>query len=347
MNGMARMPVPDFFPTLATGPIALPEKRRVLDHVGMWYAARSQHGIDDRMWFGLYRNGQPSAQWYTCSHRFSDGIGALPLLLRQVCSHDAGHLPQAREERQPAWRDVWLPKKNRRWPRARLYWKTLLPSLSHCQSHVPVSMLLGVMQSRAIDRAAAAAGVSTTLWLLWCADRALRETMIEIRSVASWVFPVNLRGVVTAADRHANHCSGISLHLSENDDARQLKQQMTARLASHEHWRKWMLLTVGRWVGQRGVNILFRLFRERAGRHAGSYSNLGEWNVPGLDGISCAAPGSPAYPVSVGTVLCNGRRTLSCRLHPVVGGNARLALDFLRCWRRLSLGIDTAPARAD
>ncbi len=347
MNGMARMPVPDFFPTLATGPIALPEKRQILDHVGMWYAARARHGIDERMWFGLYRNGLPSAQWYTCSHRYSDGIGALPLLLRKTCFHDVGDLPKGREERQPGWRDVWLPKKSRCWPRARLYWNSLLPSLSHCQSHVPVSMLLGVMQSRAIDRAAARAGVSTTLWLLWTADRALRETLAGKHSVTSWVFPVNLRGAVTAADMHANHCSGINLHVSGNGDARKLKEQMVARLASQEHWRNWMLLTVGRWIGQSGVNILFRLFRERAGRHAGSYSNLGEWNVPGLDGISCAAPGSPAYPVSLGTVLCNGRRTLACRLHPVIGGNARLALDFLRCWRSLSLGTDEVAARTN
>lgn len=337
MNGMARMPVADFFPTLTTGPIALPEKRQPADPVGMWYVARSRYGIDDRMWFGLYDNGRPSAQWYTCSHRYSDGIGALSRLLRDVCLHDPGELPQGRETAPPCWRDVWRRAAVGRPAGAGLRWKVLMPDLVDCQSHVPVSVLLSVMQSRAVDRAARSAGVSTTVWLQWTADRALREVLAEGGGVSSWVFPVNLRGAVKAADASANHCSGITLSLSPETVPASLKQQMVARLASHEHWRTWRMLTLGRWLGQRGVNLLFRCFGARPGRHAGSYSNLGEWNVPGLDGISCAAPGSPAYPVSVGTILCNGRRTLSCRLHPVIGGNARLALDFLHCWRRLSL----------
>lgn len=344
MNGMARMPVSaSFFPDTVTEPVPAVETRQPHDPVGMWYAARKQHGVDDRMWFGLFEGGHSMPQWHTRTHRYSDGLGGLALLLRENRGHDCGALPTGREQEQPGWREVLkniypLPPALK-FPRVALKWKSLHPALRSCRSHVPVSLLLSVMQTRAIENCAKAAGVSSTVWLLWTADRALRETLADADSVSDWVFPVNLRGAVKGEDEFTNHCSGFGVKLTEQSDAVALKQQIASRFARLEHWRQWALLTLGNLAGQRGINLLFRVSQGRPGAHAGSYSNLGEWNVPGLDGICCSAPGSPAYPVAVSTVLCNGRRSLACRLHPVIGGNNARAIEFLKRWRKHSLGL--------
>ncbi len=341
MNDMARMPpASSVFTDTVGAPLAAVEARQPRDVVGMWYGARARLGLDDRMWFGIYEHGRSMPQWHTRSHRFSDGIGGLALLLLEQYGHDCGELPQGRENRKPHWREIWRPRPHFPVPAGKPQWRFLAPSLQACNSHVPVSLLLSVMQTRGVEQRAREAGVSSSVWLLWTADAASRATLTAEGSVNAWVFPVNLRGAVQGEDAFTNHCSGLQLKLAPGQDAQVLKQQIVARFARLEHWRQWLLLTLGRWTGQRVINVLCRALQGRPGRYTGSYSNLGEWNVPGLDGINATAPGSPAYPVAVSTALCNGRRTLACRLHPVVGGNPGLAIEFLKRWRGLSLGVE-------
>lgn len=345
-NSLARMP------TLFGDDVQAPEpvltSRRVADPVGMWYAARLRHGIDDRMWFGLYRESVLAPRWYTCSHRHSDGLGALPLLLAER-GFQSPPPPEGRCAPPPPWRQLWR-RRGARVPRVAIDWLQRDASLAGCAAHEPVSVLLSPEQTAAVDAAAAAAGVSSTIWLQWTADRALRRTLARPGSVTGWIFPVNLRGVARSVDAHANHCSGVMLRLAEEGSPRELREQVSTLLASDEHWRQWMLMNLGRWVGQPGVNLLYTLSQAAPGSFAGSYSNLGEWNVKGLAGLVGVAPGSPAYPVSAATVLCNGRRTLGVRLHPVIGGNRRSAIEYLRCWRELSteqLAGDAAGATAE
>lgn len=334
-NSLARMPT--LFGDEVQSPVAALKAREIRDPVGMWYTARARHGIDDRMWFGLYPADIRSPRWHTCSHRHCDGFGALSLLLKE-CGFKAAHPPEGRPHRSPDWQELWRAWRSGPAPRPlAMQWRAHDPSLVSCQSHEPVSVLLSEEQTQRVDAAAASVGVSTTLWLQWTADRALRSTIAEPASVAGWLFPVNLRGSVQAPDPHANQCSGLTLRLGPESTARSVRQLVNDGFGRHEHWRTWLLLNLGRWVGQSGVNVLYRWSQVRPGTFAGSYSNLGEWNVPGLSGVACTAPGSPAYPVSVGTVLCNGRRTLACRLHPVVGGNAQRAIEYLTHWREASL----------
>lgn len=336
-NSLAGLPSA-FFEDEVLAPVAIATRRQVQDPVGMWYAARQQYGQDDRMWFGLYRQGgRLGPQWHTCSHRNCDGPGALSLLLEEK-GYAGVHPPQGRPSTIPDWRTLWRSRRETPVTSVDMQWRWLETELKSCRSHAPVSVLLDTAQTLAVEEAAAAAGVSSSVWLLWTADRALRATLASADSVTGWIYPVNLRGTVRAVDEFANHCSGLMLTLDRGCDAEGCTLQIRERFARHEHWRQWLLLTLGRWIGQRGVNLLYRLAQPAPGRYAGSYSNLGEWNVPGLSGIAAASPGSAAYPVAVGTVLCNGQRTLACRLHPVIGGNASRAIEFVTVWRELSLG---------
>lgn len=327
-------------PTLLGDEAQAPEpalsSRRIYDPVGMWYAARLRHGIDDRMWYGFYDSSVLAPRWHTCSHRYGDGLGALPLLLAER-GFPSSPPPQGRCAPRPDWRTLWRSRGQDNLPRIDLRWHHCDASLESCPPHDPVAVLLSPEQTSAIDAAAAAAGVSSTFWLQWTADRALRASLVAPGSVSAWIFPVNLRGAVRSTDEYANHCSGVTLRLEEGTTPLAVREQVIARMGRHEHWRQWLLLNLGRVVGQVGVNLLYRLSRAAPGAFAGSYSNIGECNVPGLAGLGASGPGSPGYPVAVGTALCNGRRSLSCRLHPVIGGNAQRAIEFVKLWRQLSM----------
>ncbi|MDP2228451.1 MAG: hypothetical protein Q8J78_13350 [Moraxellaceae bacterium] len=340
MNQMARMPTAAVSSVATSADAFASRCDKTPDHVGMWYEARRRFDIDDRMWFGFYERGESAPEWKTLSHRHGDGIGGLSVLLK-ARGHDVGPLPAGRPMPVPGWKELWRTRRKVEAPVPSINWKTLDAAAARSHSHVPVSLLLTSEQTRAIEAAAVTAGVSSTVWLLWTADRAVRSTLAGADSVMDWVFPVNMRGSVACADPYMNHSSGFPVHIASGLLPLQVKQQIAARFARHEQWRSWMLLTLGRWIGQRGVNLLYRLVQAPPGRHTGSYSNMGEWNVPGLDGLTCSAPGSPAYPVAVSTMLCNGRRSLACRLHPVVGGSSVRAIEFLTLWRELSCTADS------
>lgn len=325
----------------ATSGVATPTD---LDPVGLWYRARLRDGIDDRMWFGFFAGDSATPDWVTLSHCHYDGIGALAELFA-ARGWQVGELPAGRDKKMPSWRQRWLGKQvpvAKAAPR----WRALDPERSHDYAHQPpTARLLDAAESAAIDRAARAAGVSTTSWLLWTADRAARELMAEGDAVLPWVFPVNLRGAVPARRPSMNQCSGIAVQLAADTTPAALHAQTSARLAAGEHWRTWSGLQAGRWLGAAGVRLLYRLLRAPAGRHAGSYSNLGDWPPPGIDsnghpepaGLIAVAPGSPAYPISAATLRWRGRRAFGCRLHPVLD-QPGLADAFLARWRALATG---------
>jgi len=306
------------------------------DYVGMWYTARLKLGIDDRMLYGTFSGGAASPQWYSASHRYYDGIAGIAMMVMTHGAQFPDGLAKGREQSAPSWRTVW--KAGRATPLSapapKLLWRDLAPELERAPAPLPATLLLSEAETRQVEIAAKAAGVSSTVWLLWTADRAVRAHLCEPGAVLPWVYPVNLRGAVTCERDSMNHCGGFMVTVSDEMDAAAVRQQVSTRLARMEHWRQWWLLNLGRLVGQRGIHLLYRLSRGKPGAFAGSYSNVGDWSVPGIDGITGSAPGSPAYPVCITTMSCNGRRGLAIRVHPVAdrdGGKAALILARWRC----------------
>ena len=335
---------------LSSSPIATPRITPVgeahpggTDYVGMWYTARLKHGVDDRMLFGLYENGAVLPRWYSASHRHYDGLAALAMILqgRGVAFPDG--LPKGRDKAQPGWRELWRAgRQPLSAPAAKLLWRELAPEREKAEPVMPVPMLLTEAETAAIETAAKAAGVSSTVWLLWTADRAAREVLCLPGAVLPWVYPVSLRGAARCEREGMNHCGGFMVTIADDMDARSVREQITARTARLEHWRQWRLLNLGKLIGQAGVNLVYRLSRGKPGAFAGSYSNLGAWDVPGLEGITASAPGSPAYPICITTAVCNGRRTLAMRVHPVADAAGTGAELVLNRWLRLSLGESIA-----
>lgn len=313
------------------------------DYVGMWYTARLQQGFDDKMLFGVYKKFKSTPIWYSLSHQHYDGIGAMADKIAPLSGYPpTDGMPQGRDTRPPsinAWRKAnKLPLHA---PKAEQKWRHLLPELQADKAPMPNHYLLSKDDTLQADAAAEAAGVNTTVWLLWTADRALRQHLVEPDTVTSWVYPVNLRGATRSKRESMNQCGGFMITISQNMSATDVYAQVKNRLTRLEHWKQWWLMNIGRWVGQAGVNLIYRLLNNQPGQFTGSYSNIGSWHVPVLTGLIAAAPCAPSYPVSISTAACSGRRSLSVRLHPVVNQDEQVSKALLSSWRDLALKKQT------
>lgn len=312
-----------------------------IDYVGLWYEARLKFGIDDQMLFGIYEPGADSPRWYRYSHRFYDGLGALALLMKTRGLHFPDGLPKGRDTHVPSLLELYrASRKPLEAPALDVRWQSLQPERTTEASHMPVTLLLSPEETDRIEAVAKARGVRSTFWLFWAADRAAREILFAPGAVMPWLYPVNQRGAVACQRDSMNHASAVTIHLADNSTPGELRQQVTSRLERLEHWRVWFMVNLGRWIGRRGIHWLYRLVATPPGRYAGSYTNLGAWDAPATDGVICASPCSHGYPVSVNTIVCNGRRALAVRLHPVVAGDGTLAGKVLTRWKAILL--DTA-----
>lgn len=311
-----------------------------VDYVGMWYTARLRHGIDDKMLLGAYKRHHHTPHWYSASHRYYDGLAVVGEKLAPLSgTTQEDGIPKGRDESAPSFSEWWRASKlPLHAPAADVKWRNLQPERESEQTPLPENCLFDASETEQITRRARSAGVSSTVWLLWTADRVLRRTLLEPDAVTSWVYPVNLRGATGCERESMNQCGGFMVTISADMTASDVYAQVKVRLARLEHWMQWWLMTIGRWIGQGGVNFVYRCLRQQPGQFTGSYSNLGQWDIPVLDGLTASAPCAASYPVSISTVECNGRRSLAVRIHPVVGQDARTARQILQMWRQAAMG---------
>ncbi len=311
-----------------------------MDYVGLWYEARLKYGIDDQMLFGIYESGAESPRWYRYSHRFYDGLGALSLLMKTRGLHFPDGLPKGRDTHVPSLLELLrAARKPLAAPSLQIRWKALQPFRETETSHMPVTLLMTPEETARVEQCAKDAGVRSTFWLFWAGDRAAREALFGEGAVMPWLYPANLRGAVRCARDTMNQASAVTVHLADETSPAALREQVTTRLERLEHWRMWFMVNIGKLIGRRGVHWLYRQVATPPGRFAGSYTNLGVWDAPNTDGVICSSPCSHGYPVSLNTILCNGRRALAIRLHPVVAGDGELAARVLRRWKEIVCGL--------
>lgn len=325
-------------------------QRSETDYIGMWYQARLRMGIDDRMWLGIFDTPElEGLNWYRISHRFYDGLGAFSLcfsargIAHELPVHTRLPMPPLSKIAGQWCAQFFAASRfcRRKEPVANVRWRYLQQRQpdSGTGDAAPVVGLLSQEETLRIEQCARAAQVRVSVWLLAVADSVAREQLLQPDCVSSWVYPVNLRGAISLPEPEMNHCSGLMLTLPPQVSPLALARQVSRRFFRGEHWRQWWLLNLGRWLGQGGINMLMRVLARTPGRHTGSYSDLGNWQLPGITALCCSAPGSPAYPLAVATVLCNGRRSLSCRVHPVIladADSAAASARFVQRWRELA-----------
>lgn len=306
------------------------------DYIGMWFRARARHGIDDTIRFGVIDPNRGEVEWQGLPHARFDAIGGLAHILRERGVEPAP-LPASRETRAPGWFRLIRRAANDE--------PVSAPGWRGADGPRPEQPRLAVdwvspTETGIIRRNAREHGVSVTVLLLWALHQVVTHHLVT-QQRGRWFFPVNMRGPVRLPSDEMNHASGFYLGLDADWTPEAVRERIGAALRAQRHWRMWRQARVGRLVGQRGVDWLYdRLARDDG--CLGSFSWLGEWEQdmtragwPAASLVCFSGPGSPAHPVSNGSLIWNGRLTLVLQFHPVLGFSQALLEQCLRDWRHL------------
>ncbi|MBX3034388.1 MAG: hypothetical protein KF865_10730 [Bdellovibrionaceae bacterium] len=205
-------------------------------------------------------------------------------------------------------------------------WKHFQPELKPDPSQLS-SWTLSDEQEKHLRILAKNRSVSPSFLLIHRLSGLLREKLYRDPSrEALWLFPVDLRGAFPEAPLEDLVVSFIPLHLREGtlDSLRPQYDRMREQLKSGQYWHFHALYQIGRWIGRRGMMFLIRRSHNKS-FWMGSFSDLGEWNQeeirqsPARDRVwQIAPPGSASYPVGFTTIVWNGRRTLTLKIHPAI-----------------------------
>lgn len=314
------------------------------DYVGMWFLARRATGIDDNMNLGVMLP-DGSQQWYTKPHAEYDGVSALYLLFKEW---GAGYtpMPPSRETHPPSLLELWQrgALKNTKAPRCN--WRRFAdPDQDYTQGKAISSHVFDKATTHALQQFAKDSGVPLMAWVLWAKHRMVMSELCDQPEGARWLLPVTVRGPVRLAREEMNHSSAVNLDVPANASAKDIQQIIRAALKSGQHWWAWRQAHIGRYIGQRGVNWLYRRISQRT-RCGGSFSFIGDWELdwsqsryPEGTVIIASPPGSPSYPVSSGILNTNGNLSISLRLFYSMGVGRARRERCLALWRDHLLGL--------
>jgi hypothetical protein len=313
------------------------ESRRVAerepDWVGLWFEMIRERGGNDLFTIARHNVRTGETTYSDHSHIAVDGIGGLIAAVeRDGYRFDPPTLGGAA----PGW-TVLLRTLGRFLRELRapvLPWR-LTGSDRRPAPHDFSFNVYSEAETRSLSVFARAHHYSLATYLLSRVHAVLGPRYLREDVPARWLFPVSLRGPVRRADPRSNHSSGIPLVCRFVTTPEKLRAQMRQGLKDNLHWWMWRALHIGRLIGVRGMRWLSA--REQH-RHAwmGTFTFMGEWPRRGGAPLSAPdevlvgiPPGSPGYPIGVGSVVWNGRLCIALKLHPMIeadpaGAAARL-----------------------
>lgn len=308
------------------------------DPVGRWFEARSHHGVDDRMTFGVVGAAGQVLARRTLSHARFDGIGALHVLLPEW---GVGFIaPQdSREQQAPGWREILQA---RPWVRERTPirpgWRRG-PAVSGAPVQETETLVLGTDETAALKREAKRRGVSLLSLVLWAEHRMVMQHLCADGDGGTWFVPVNLRGPLALPSHNMNHSAGVYLDLPAHVSPERIHASLRQALKRKQHWWNFYQALWAARLGQTFLNWLYPRVA-RPGHCLGSFSMLGDWHVDWRDSglpedaaLYCCGPGSPAYPVSNGVMVTNGRLTLTLKFDAFLGQEPGTTRTLLGAWR--------------
>ncbi len=133
----------------------------------------------------------------------------------------------------------------------------------------------------------------------------------------TWTLPVNLRPVLKREDYNSNHSSGVLISFHQNKTPMDIHQQIKNALKNKVHWAVWWIHQIGRIIGFSGMRYLSNK-NAKKNFWVGSFSYLGEWDLPSDEIFVGGPPGSKNFPISVMVMIANSHMTISLKIHPFI-----------------------------
>ncbi|QUM76956.1 efflux RND transporter periplasmic adaptor subunit [Moritella sp. 24] len=333
------------------------------DYIAMWFQARKEFGIGDRMNVGLLKKTTDDINWFEFAHSQMDGLGGLTTILRE---HDypCENLPKTADKSAPShWQQIKMlfagqkstvPKQIR--------WKTTYPdyaatnrvsalqgSSSQSQSDTTqysndapiVNAYFSQSETLEIKKLARKHKVALNIYLFWALNRAVADQLLASQQEYYWLYPVNLRGALPNMPETGNCSSGINVQLNNTIAARDIQLQVKQQIKAKSHWQLWWQAHIGKLIGEGGVRQIYQYVSERQ-FYAGSFSFLGSWplkddNNPPINQDElwvCCGIGTKNYPVSTGILLWHEQLSLGLKLHPYIAQDIGVTQATMQSWKQ-------------
>ncbi len=317
------------------------------DYIAMWFNVRKPYGISDTVYWGWYDPATKDIDWKTWQHADADGMIGFTNILRPM-GYPCYPLPVCNETSVPSWREIRKAQKEFGQPPAanQVKWKQTYPCVySPNDTFMPEVRSFSEEDTQKLKAWCKENKVSFGNLVYATMSKVVSARMIEGDEPFSWFFPVNVRGATGIKTESFNQASGIYIEVNKNSELQDWQAQMRLRLKSKEQWKNWKLANIGKYVGERGVALIYKLTSGKQ-FYAGNCSNLGEWPLPGQDNpprpdqrvLAAVAPGTANYPISGTTLEWYGQLTLTFKMHPYVCDSQELIAELADAWYEALMG---------
>lgn len=306
-----------------------------------WFRASEATGDFMGIRYGRLVDGAGEPEWYYVSHSDCDGIGGFARLLREY-GEPIPPLPQTTSPCRgvigPLWRLIL--GSGVKGPSARRPdWMAPATSARSGPSAAVAWHAFTVEETYAIRARCRQQGITVNSLLLSCLDQTLRQEVRSSHLRVPWMVPVNLRGDIRHPDETENHVSCVEVHISPDDTAADIQQQIRHRLDRGEHRANHLLLAFGKILPQAARVKLLALDRARPAGSIGAFSNLGVWDtekqIPTDDAWLFCPPVVKGQLLGAGCVTFHGRLTLMIQGHHSLNDSPRIASEWMGQWRKL------------
>lgn len=178
--------------------------------------------------------------------------------------------------------------------------------------------------------------VSTNTKLLYALDQTSQEYLTNPKAPRVWMTPVGIYSGIPRDLEPMNRVSFIDIRIRNNASLRDVQQESKQQLMDLSYWGTMLTMYLSIMLGKK-IFTLFAKYTHLIFRRTGTFTNLGEWTIPGLAadewwtfGQSCVAKMSP---VTGTAIVVNGRLGLSVHFHPSVGFTPTEAQSFAEKWK--------------
>jgi len=333
------------------------------DWIGKWYEIAAERGVNITASLGKVNLENNQVDWYDFSHAQMDGIGALVKRLREL-GFVIEQTPQSRELLAPTLlkRPFIFLKGIANLKKRTIAWQEQVNGGSgelqgRLQGELQGELQGGLQEdphnfpwttfSRAetqqLKDLAKAQSVSLNSLILGVFNRILLTELVVGEQVGGWLFPVNMRGPIKKSNEHANHSSAVAIDLNVHSNAREIHQKIKTELVNKSHWSNWWAYHIAKYVSTNKMRKL-SLNSAETSFWFGTFSNMGEWPMPGTDKRSavdtsneawlCVPPGTKNYPLSIGLITWYGKLSITLKVHQSICADRTRVEKFLKKFRQ-------------
>lgn len=321
------------------------------DWVGHWFRLMQDRGFEMINRYGCVTGPtDDDVEWHLLPHWEFDGVGAFVHLLRQKgIDPSIPTLPPRR--RGSGWGLRWLTMIRgiisylKVVPIHAALWKRLevVAGLRReaGQTGLCVYRILSPEETRRLIERARALNVSVHSHLHWSVAETVKGELQEGTGPHLWMVPVNMRGAVRKSPDTSNHQSLVWVDTGIARAAKDIDRQLEKRFGEAIHWGAWLVLNLGRLIGEKGMKRLLDRVERIGDRWVGTFSNLGAWKIESGPWIGFV-PVSRSSPLGASCVTVNDRMSLMLQAQPEICGDRATLERWLARWAAHAL--DAPPA---